>query len=61
MIDIKAERLCGVELSGNEAIISLLTVEEGAMFHLPDCRATRIQCKDADSASELKYFQKTFE
>ncbi|GKT11569.1 MAG: hypothetical protein ISEC1_P0535 [Thiomicrorhabdus sp.] len=61
MIEIKAERLCGVELTGNEAVISLLTVEEGAMFHLPDCRATRIACKNPDSVSELKYFQKTFE
>ncbi|VAW45319.1 hypothetical protein MNBD_GAMMA03-63 [hydrothermal vent metagenome] len=61
MINIKAEKVCGVELSGNDAIISLLLIEEGAMFHLPDCRVTRITCKNPDSTSELRYFQKTFE
>ncbi len=61
MIKVKAQKICGVELSGNEAIITLLVVEEGAMFHLPECRVTRIACKNPDSASELRYFQKTFE
>jgi len=61
MIEIKAQKVCGVELTGNEAVISLLIIEEGAMFHLPECRVTRVQCRDPDSASELRYFQKTFE
>ncbi|VAW46806.1 hypothetical protein MNBD_GAMMA04-50 [hydrothermal vent metagenome] len=61
MIKIKAEKVCGVELSGNDAIITLLMIEEGAMFHLPDCRVTRITCKNPDNASDLRYFQKTFE
>ncbi len=61
MITIKAERVCGVEFTGNDAIISLLVIEEGAMFYLPDCRVRRITCKNPDSASELRYFQKTFE
>ncbi len=61
MITIQAQKICGVELSGNEAIISLLVVEEGAMFYLPECRVSRIVCKNPDQASELKYFQKTFE
>ncbi len=52
--------ICGVELTGKDAVISLLKEEDG-MFYLPECRVRRIQCKSADSTSELKYFQKTFE
>ncbi|MEA3405209.1 MAG: DUF3010 family protein [Pseudomonadota bacterium] len=52
--------VCGVELTGSEAIVSLLQENEG-MFYMPECRVRRIQCKNVDSASELKYFQKTFE
>lgn len=61
MIKIKAQRVCGVELTGNEAILSLLVIEEGEMFHLPECRVTRIACKNPDDTNELRYFQKTFE
>lgn len=53
-------RVCGIELVGNEAIISLLMME-GEMFHLPDCRVTRVKCENPDRAEDLKYFQKTFE
>lgn len=52
--------VCGVELTGKDAVISLLKEEDG-MFYMPECRVRRIECKDVDSASELKYFQKTFE
>ncbi len=51
-------RVCGIEVAGNEAIISLLMME-GEMFHLPDCRVTRIKCENPDKADDLKYFQKT--
>jgi len=51
--------VCGVELSGKEAIISLLQEDDG-MFYMPECRVRRVECKNADSTSELKYFQKTF-
>ncbi|MBN2864860.1 MAG: DUF3010 family protein [Thiotrichales bacterium] len=52
--------VCGVELTGKDAVISLLKEEDG-MFYMPECRVRRIECKDVDNASELKYFQKTFE
>ena len=52
-------KICGVELSGNDAIISLLTEQDG-MFVIPDCRVRRVSCKNPDSANELSYFQKTF-
>jgi hypothetical protein len=51
--------ICGVELTGNDAVICLLTVEN-EIFHLPECRVRRISCKNPDTVNELRYFQKTF-
>ena len=51
--------VCGVDISGNEAIISLLKFEDD-IFHLPPCRTTRIACVDPDKNEDLKLFQKTF-
>lgn len=51
--------LCGIELSGNEAILCLLKIED-EVFYLPECRVKRIACKDPDDAEELQYFQATF-
>lgn len=51
--------VCGIELSGNDAIISLIKFE-AEIFNLPECRARRIQCPNPDRAEDLKYFQKTF-
>jgi hypothetical protein len=52
-------KVCGVELSGNDAIVSLLMFEQ-EVFHIPECRVRRISCKDPDDTSELRYFQVTF-
>ncbi|SFR52832.1 DUF3010 family protein [Thiomicrospira sp. ALE5] len=51
--------VCGVDLSGNDAIVSLLKFEQG-VFHLPACRTTRVSCTNPDSREALVYFQKTF-
>lgn len=51
--------VCGVELSGNDAVICLLSENEG-IYYLPECRVRRIQCVNPDRAEDLKYFQKTF-
>jgi len=51
--------ICGVELSGNDAVICLLSVED-EIFHLPECRVRRVSCKNPDTVNELKYFQKSF-
>ncbi|SFR52923.1 DUF3010 family protein [Thiomicrospira sp. ALE5] len=51
--------VCGVDLSGNDAIVSLLKFEKG-VFHQPACRTTRISCTNPDSREALVYFQKTF-
>jgi hypothetical protein len=51
--------VCGIEISGNDAIICLLKYEEG-LFVLPECRSNRIQCANPDRTEDLVYFQKTF-
>lgn len=62
MIEVKGKRFCGIELTGNDAIICLLMVEtDSGMFYLPECRVRRVTCQNPDRATDLKYFQKTFE
>ena len=51
-------KVCGVDLKGNEAVVSLLSLVDG-MFHLPDCRVRRLTLADT-SAKGLKSFQSTF-
>lgn len=51
--------VCGVELTGEDAIICLVKMEDD-IFHLPDCRVRRISCKNPDVKNELQHFQKTF-
>ncbi len=50
--------VCGIELTGNDAVICLLKMED-EIFHMPECRVRRISCKNPDIKSELEYFQKT--
>ena len=50
--------VCGVEFSGNDAIISLIKMQD-EIFHLPDCRVRRITCANPDRVEDLLYFQKT--
>ncbi|OFC70416.1 DUF3010 family protein [Alteromonas confluentis] len=52
-------RVCGVELSANDANIVLLNLDNG-MFRLPECRTRKVSLQKAATAHELKYFQKTF-
>ena len=52
-------RVCGVELSANDANIVLLNLDSG-MFRLPECRTRKVSLQKAATAHELKYFQKTF-
>ena len=48
-----------VELSGNDANVVLLNLDNG-MFRLPECRTRKVSLQKAATAHELKYFQKTF-
>ncbi|MFT4926706.1 MAG: hypothetical protein ACI8WB_002804 [Phenylobacterium sp.] len=52
-------RICGVELKSNDAIISLLELNDG-LFSIPECRVPRIVIKDAADGEQLRYFQFTF-
>lgn len=52
-------RVCGVELKGNDAIICLLSLEDG-LFSIPDCRATRVDINNANDADHLQRFQFAF-
>ena len=52
-------KVCGVELKGNEAVICILSLDNG-LFEIAECRARKVAIKDAESAEELKQFQFTF-
>ncbi len=52
-------KVCGVELKGNEAVISLLELKEG-LFSIPECRVPKIAIKNPADGDELRYFQTTF-
>jgi len=52
-------KVCGVELKGNDAVITLLNLEFG-LFDLPDCRVRKLSIADADSGEQLREFQFTF-
>ena len=51
-------KVCGVDLKGNEAIVSLVSLADG-LFHLPDCRTRRLTLADT-SAKGLTSFQLNF-
>lgn len=52
-------RVCGVELKGSEALISLLA-KSGELFDIPDCRQVRFTIKDSDDQNQMRYFQQAF-
>lgn len=52
-------RVCGVELSANDAVVCLLELSEG-LFDIPDCRARKLSLPKAHSTEELKQFQFAF-
>lgn len=52
-------KVCGVELKGNDAIISLLSLDQG-LFSIPDCRSSKLSINNANDAEQLRQFQFTF-
>ncbi|WP_413284765.1 DUF3010 family protein [Vibrio sp. MA40-2] len=52
-------KICGVELSGNDAILSLLTLSDG-VFNIPDCRVAKVSIGDANDTDKMKHFQFSF-
>ena len=50
---------CGVDLSGNDAVICLLEQNKGH-FNLPDCRVRKLMLIKGHSANDLRHFQFEF-
>ncbi len=52
-------RICGVELTGNDAVVCLLELEAG-QFTLPECRVRKLSVPKAHSREDIQKFQATF-
>jgi hypothetical protein len=52
-------RACGVELVGNEAIISIIQLENG-LYDVPKVRTTKLLLPDAINTDPIKKFQFDF-
>jgi hypothetical protein len=52
-------RTCGVDIKGSEAIISLLSLDDG-LFQIPDCRARKVTLEGGTSTQAMRHFQFTF-
>lgn len=52
-------RICGVELTSNEAVICLLQLED-QQFNIPDCRVRKLTLKKEHTREELEQFQFAF-
>lgn len=52
-------KICGIELSGNDAVVCLLTLED-KQFTLPDCRVRKLSLPKEHSREDLQKFQFAF-
>lgn len=52
-------RVCGVELTGSDAVICLLSLE-AQQFNLPDCRVRKLTLPKKHSQQDLQKFQFEF-
>src|SRR5690606_36549057 len=50
-------RICGIELTGNEAVVCLLNGEQG-LFNLPDSRIRKFSSEKEHARADLQRFQK---
>src|SRR5690606_22366697 len=55
----KTMNICGVELTGSEAVICLLTLDRG-QFRLPECKLRKLTLSKHHTPDELKQFQTEF-
>lgn len=53
-------RVCGIEIKSNEAIICLMTLQQG-LFQLPDCRQQRFVLQHDKDAEAMRKFQFTLQ
>ncbi|MFT5758482.1 MAG: hypothetical protein ACI9LM_003224 [Alteromonadaceae bacterium] len=52
-------KVCGVELKGNDAVICIMSRENG-LYDIPQIRVQKISLVDAGDAEQLRHFQFTF-
>lgn len=52
-------KVCGVELKGNDAIICIMSRENG-LYDIPHVRVQKLHLADAGDAEQVKHFQFTF-
>lgn len=52
-------KICGVELKGNDAIICIMSRENG-LYDIPQIRVQKISLVDAGDAEQVQHFQFTF-
>lgn len=51
--------ICGVELTGSDAVVCLLNLDRG-QFSLPECRVRKLSLSKNHTREELKQFQRAF-
>ncbi len=52
-------KVCGVELKGNDAVVCLMSLDEG-LYTLLECRVKKISIDDASNQQQLQKFQFDF-
>ncbi|OFA30461.1 hypothetical protein BAE46_10850 [Glaciecola punicea] len=52
-------KICGIEIKGTEAVICLLSYQDG-LFTIPDCRVRKVDFSKENKTSDIRYFQSTF-
>lgn len=51
--------ICGVELTGSDAVVCLLNLDQG-QFSLPDCKVRKLSLKKNHAREDLLQFQASF-
>jgi|SRR5690554_7898893 len=51
--------VCGVELTGSDAVLCLLSLDRG-LFTLPECKARKLSLNKNHTRDDLKQFQAVF-
>ncbi|WP_372982189.1 DUF3010 family protein [Marinobacter sediminum] len=51
--------ICGVELSGSDAVVCLLNLDQG-QFSLPECKVRKLSLKKNHTRVDLQEFQASF-
>jgi len=52
-------KICGVELKGNDAVVCIMSRENG-LYDIPQVRVQKVSLVDAGDAEQVRHFQFTF-